>query len=95
MRINKITVVPPVIQQSKQNNIQNTMPPTVPQSIIFKGIFVPNIKEQPKYLYNKTLDIMKQCKIGGTIKNEGIDLPTATQKVIEKLKKLGIIFIDK
>lgn len=82
MRINKITTTPPLIPQNNTFKGKN-------------GIFIPNTKEQPKYLYNKMLDVMHDCKIGGTIKNEGIDLPSVTQKVLDKLKEFSIKFIDK
>lgn len=106
MRINKIQVSPQ--SSTIQSSQAQVVPPVVPQQTTsvkpqgdtFKGknsIFIPNTKEQPKYLYNKMLDVMKDCKIGGTIRNDGIDLPSVTQKALDRLKEFGIKFnsVDK
>lgn len=61
-----------------------------------RDIFIPkNVKpnRDKKYLYNEVIDIVKKHHTPAVVGNEGIEI-TATNKVIEKLKEIGVKFVD-
>ena len=47
------------------------------------------------YLYNEVNNITKEFKIPATFRTNNIELPSVTDKVINKLKELGIKFSPK
>lgn len=61
-----------------------------------KNIYVPkNLKSNKdrKYLYNEVIDIVKEHHTPAVVKNNGIEI-NATDKFIEKLKEIGIKFVE-
>lgn len=89
MRINRIIFT--------TNTTQSVTPPYIPEkNINFNGIYISSDSNKHiKYLYNDVLDIVKQNKIPAMFGTKGIDLPSVTKNIIDKIKELGIIFIDK
>lgn len=89
MRINKVTY--------NTYKKQQVTPPYIPEkNINFNGVYIPSDSNKHiKYLYNNVLDIVKQNKIPAMFGTKGIDLPSVTKNIIDKIKELGIIFIDK
>lgn len=89
MRINKVTY--------NTYKKQQVTPPYIPEkNINFYGIYISNKQNKHiKYLYNYVLDIVRQDKIPAVFDNKGISLSNVTKNIIDKIKKLGIIFVDK
>lgn len=61
-----------------------------------RNIYVPKNAKPNKdrqFLYNEVIDIVKKHRTPAVVKNNGIEI-TATQAVIENLKKIGIKFVD-
>lgn len=45
-----------------------------------------------KYLYNEVMAVVEEYKIPAVVKTKGIDLPSVTENILEKLSKFGIEF---
>ncbi len=61
-----------------------------------KNIYVPKNAKPNKdrtYLYNEVIEIVNKHHTPAVVKNNGIEI-TATNAVMEKLKELGIKFVE-
>lgn len=75
----------------KIQRICNTQQPQQTQPN-FTGIKVLRALNKDKlFMYNDVLDLMHQHKLGGTINNEGVEVPNYTRKFLYGLKKLGLV----
>lgn len=49
---------------------------------------------QRPLLYNEVMDVVKTHKVPATVTNRGIELPSATGQMLDKLTELGIKFVN-
>jgi hypothetical protein len=61
----------------------------------FRSLHIPRKHNTRKYLYNEMLDLTNELKIPANFDNEGITFPRITFKLLDRLKEMGLKWVDK
>ncbi len=64
-------------------------------NIGFRSLHIPREINTRKYLYNEMLDLTNELKIPANFDNDGITFPRITFKLLDRLKEMGLTWVDK